>query len=66
MRFALIDRAKAKFPVHHLCRVLGVSQSGYFAWRGRQLAVANVMTRCYWRISGRHLPSRTAPMAVPG
>jgi len=35
MRFALIDGAKAEFPVHRLCRVLSVSQSGYFAWRGR-------------------------------
>ena len=35
MRFALIDGAKAEFPVHRLCRVLGVSQSGYFTWRGR-------------------------------
>jgi len=35
MRFALIDGAKAQFPVHRLCRVLGVSQSGYFGWRGR-------------------------------
>jgi len=35
MRFALVDQAKAAFPVHRLCRVLGVSQSGYFAWKGR-------------------------------
>jgi len=35
MRFALIDRAKKDFPVQRLCRVLGVSQSGYFASRGR-------------------------------
>lgn len=35
MKFALIDAAKEEFPVHRLCRVLGVSQSGYFAWKGR-------------------------------
>ena len=35
MRFALIDTAKADFPIHRLCGVLGVSQSGYFARQGR-------------------------------
>jgi transposase len=35
VRFALIDAAKEEFPMHHLCRVLGVSQSGSFAWKGR-------------------------------
>jgi transposase InsO family protein len=35
MSFALVDAAKKEFPVHRLCRVLGVSQSGYFAWKGR-------------------------------
>jgi transposase InsO family protein len=35
MRFALVDQAKEAFPVHRLCRVLGVSQSGYFDWKNR-------------------------------
>lgn len=35
MSFRLVDKAKKEFPVHRLCRVLGVSQSGYFAWKGR-------------------------------
>ena len=35
MRFQLIDRAKQDFPVHRLCHVLGVSQSGYFSWKDR-------------------------------
>lgn len=35
MRFALIDEAKEAFPVHRMCQVLDVSQSGYFAWKRR-------------------------------
>jgi putative transposase len=35
MRFQLIDAAKKEFPVQRLCKVLGVSQSGYFAWTSR-------------------------------
>src|SRR6478735_3191064 len=35
MSFRLVDEAKKEFPVHRLCRVLGVSQSGYFAWKRR-------------------------------
>lgn len=35
MRFQLIDAARKEFPVQRLCKVLEVSQSGYFAWRGR-------------------------------
>jgi len=35
MRFRLVDQAKAAFPVQRLCKVLGVSQSGYFAWKHR-------------------------------
>jgi putative transposase len=35
MRFQLIDAAKKDFPVQRLCKVLGVSPSGYFAWKSR-------------------------------
>ena len=35
MKFQLIDAAKKEFPVRRLCKVLGVSQSGYLAWRSR-------------------------------
>ena len=31
----LIDAAKEEFPVQRLCKVLGVSPSGYFAWKDR-------------------------------
>ena len=35
MRFRLIDQAKKEFPMRRLCTILGVSESGYFAWKGR-------------------------------
>jgi putative transposase len=35
VKFAFIDAQKASHPVRALCRALGVSASGYYAWMGR-------------------------------
>jgi putative transposase len=34
-KFAFVERLKAAYPVTRLCRALGVSPSGSFAWRRR-------------------------------
>lgn len=36
MRFAFIAVEKADFPVRLLCRVLGVSRAGFYAWHTRE------------------------------
>ena len=35
VKFAFIDAEKARFPISRMCRVLGVSQSGFFAGQER-------------------------------
>ena len=32
MKFSFVDAEKASYPVRMLCRALGVSPSGYYAW----------------------------------
>lgn len=36
MRYAWIDAHRDQYSVSRLCRVLGVSRSGYCQWRGRE------------------------------
>ena len=35
MTFGFIEAEKASFPISRMYRVLGVSQSGFFAWQER-------------------------------
>jgi hypothetical protein len=59
VKYVFIDAEKARWPVDRLCHVLGVSRSGFYAWKARPLC------RRRWedaplavRIAGVHRRSR--------
>ena len=38
MRYAFIATHESEFPVKHMCDVLHVKRSGYYAWKNRPLS----------------------------
>jgi transposase InsO family protein len=59
VRFRFIEAEKAYYPIRLICRCLGVSRSGYYAWRGRSpSARVKQDARLKVEISASHSASR--------
>lgn len=72
MKFVFIEQHASTWPVNVMCRMLGVSRSGYYDWRGRapsarttaNLALLGDMRRLQARHQGRYGSPRMH--AAPG
>ena len=64
MRFRLVDAAKKEFPVQRLCKVLGLSQSGYFARKNRPACRRQHEDMVLLAHLARPLHCRTQPTAA--
>ena len=59
MRYRSIDRRRSLYPVVMMCRLLKVSRSGYYAWRGRPESERDKTDRELTRVIRRvHTESR--------
>lgn len=59
MKFQLVDAEKANYPVEVLCDVLGISRSGYYAWKKREPSNrANKRARLAAAIAASHKKSK--------
>lgn len=65
MKFRLVEDQRAAFSVRVLCRVLGVSPAGYYAWRGRPESPRKTANRALltevWRVHIAHRRRYGAP-----
>ena len=61
MKFVFIDAERANWPVQVMCEVLGVSRSGFYAWKGRpKPARAREDERLLVQIRAAHIAGRRA------
>jgi putative transposase len=74
-RFRFVEQEKERYPVRTLCRALGVSPSGYYAWRSRgpsarersDAALALAIRRSHVRSRGTYgVPRIHADLAEAG
>jgi hypothetical protein len=65
MTFRLIDQEKAHHAVSLLCRVLGVSHAGFYAWRSRPPSLRAVTDRALLEQIRQIIGTAAPPTALP-